>query len=70
MPGIKNCEVEIKEILIKKLRADSRGGRHRALQILAGEVESPRSNPQICYILHISDVKSFQKIKESSICGQ
>ena len=44
MVGGNNCEVE-KGRVIKKMRADSRVRRRRAFQILAGEDESPRSNP-------------------------
>ena len=47
MTGSKNCEVEIKEMVFKKMQADSRVGRQRALQILAGDGESPRSSPQL-----------------------
>ena len=46
MAGSNTGEVEIKERVIKKMQADSRVGRRRALQILAGEDESPRSKPQ------------------------
>ena len=46
MAGSNNCEIEIKERVIKKMQADSRVGRRRALQILAGADESLRSNPQ------------------------
>ena len=41
-----DCEREMKERVIKKMQADSRVGRQRAFQILEGEDESPRSNPQ------------------------
>ena len=44
MAGSNNCEVEKK--INKKMQADSSVGRRRALQILAGGGESPRSNPQ------------------------
>ena len=40
-----DCEVEQKERVIKKMQADCRVGRQIALQIVAGEHESPRSNP-------------------------
>ena len=40
-----NCEVETKERVTKK-QADRRAGRKRALEILAGKDESPRSNPR------------------------
>ena len=46
MAGSNNCDVEIKERVIKKMQADSIVGRRRALQIQAGEDESPISNPQ------------------------
>ena len=42
-----NCEAEIKESVINKMQADSRVRRRRVLQILAGEDESTRSNPQL-----------------------
>ena len=53
MPGRNNCEIEIKERLIKKLQANRRVGRQRALQISAGEDESPRSDHQ-SYPTHFS----------------
>ena len=46
MAGSNHCEIEIKERVFEKMRADSRVGRLRALQILAGKDESPKSNPQ------------------------
>ena len=46
MVGGNNCEIEIKEGVILKLQADSRMGRRRALQVLAGEDEPSRSNHQ------------------------
>ena len=49
MAGSNNCQIEIKERIIKKMQADSRVGRRRALQFLAWEDESPRSNPQSHY---------------------
>ena len=45
MVGINDCQIEKKERIIKKMQADRRVGRRSALQILAGEDESPRSNP-------------------------
>ena len=44
MAGSNNCEVEKKERVFKKMQADSRVGRRRALQNLVGEDKSPRSN--------------------------
>ena len=44
--GSNNCENEKKERVIEKMQANSRVGRQRALQIQAGEDESPRSNAQ------------------------
>ena len=46
MVGNNNCEVERKKGQLKKMQADNRVVRQRALQILAGEDESPRLNPQ------------------------
>ena len=46
MAGSYNCEVEIKERVIKKMQADSKVVRRRAHQILRSEDESARSNPQ------------------------
>ena len=46
MAGSNYCEIEQKERAIKIFPADSRVGRRIALQILAGEDESPRANPQ------------------------
>ena len=46
MAGSRNGEVEKKERAIKQMQADSTLGRRRALQIQAGEDESPRSNTQ------------------------
>ena len=52
MVGSNNREFYIKERAISKVQADKRVRRRRALQILAGEDESPRSNPQ-SYPIHI-----------------
>ena len=46
MAGSNNCEVDNKERVIKKIQVDNKVRTRRALQILAGEDESPRSNPQ------------------------
>ena len=48
MAGINNCEVELKNRVIKKMQDVSRVGRRRAFQILAAEDESARSNTQSC----------------------
>ena len=42
-----SCEIEITERVIKKLHAGSKVRRQRPLQILAGEKEFPRLNPQL-----------------------
>ena len=63
MAGSNDCEIEIKERVTKIVQADSRAGRRGALQILAGEDKSPRSN--FSYTLHISDAKWIQKKKFS-----
>ena len=42
MAGSNNCEIEIKESVIKKMQADSKVRRRRALHILARGDESPR----------------------------
>ena len=47
MTGSNNCEVEMKERVIKKMQADSKMGRRRALESIARENESTRSNTQI-----------------------
>ena len=44
MAGSNSCEVEKK--VNKKMQADSRVRTRRALQILTGEDDSPRSDPQ------------------------
>ena len=46
MAGSTNCKVEIKKSIIKKMQTDCRVGRQKALQILAREDGSPRSNHQ------------------------
>ena len=68
MAGSNSCEVEKKEKRIKIMQADSRVGRRRALQILAGEQESP--DQTLNHTPHTSDAKWTQKRREHSTRGQ
>ena len=52
--------------LLKKMQADTRVGRRRALQILAGEEESPRSKPQ-SYPTHLTFHMQNRPGKETNI---
>ena len=65
MGGTNNCEVEIQEKVNKKVQADSRVGRRTALQTLAGEDESPGSNPQ-SYPTHFKCKMEPEKKKKST----
>ena len=56
--------VKSKKKVIKKMQADNRVGRRRALQNPAGEDES--LDKTLIHTLHISDVKWIQKRKENS----
>ena len=49
--GSKECEVDKREVAIKHIQAESKVGRRRAIQMLAGEDESPRNNA-ISYPTH------------------
>ena len=52
MAGRNECEIGTKERVMKKMHADSRVGRRIAPQIITGEDESSRSNPQ-SYSTHL-----------------
>ena len=56
------------EMVIKKMQAESRVVRRRALQILEGEDESPRSNPH-SYPTQFR-CKMYPDKKKNSTCGQ
>ena len=57
MAGSNNYQVEIKEMVVKKIQADSRAGRQKVLRVMAGEDESPISNEKKNKIL--STIKSL-----------